>query len=119
MYEWVAESTRGRGSSDWTLWHWIMAGLALYSGGVGFFFGGRLIARSEETLAKTASNPKVLKQWEAGHLIRLASAEAIAVWGVAVRMFLGGTLWQASLFYAVGLLLLMLWTPRMARPASN
>jgi|ERR1019366_9164356 hypothetical protein len=120
MYEWVAESTRGRGSSDWTLWHWVMTGLALYAAAVGFFFGRRMIPRSEEAIAKTVSDPKALKQWEAGHLIRLASAEAIAVWGVALRMVLGGTLWQASFFYAVGLLLLLLWTPRMpTTPASK
>lgn len=120
LFGWVAESVRGRGSSDWTLWHWVMTGLALYAALGGFFLRRKLMRRSEEALAKDASNPKALKQWQAGHLIGFASAEAIVIWGVVVRMVLGGALWQASLFYAAGLFLL-LWTPRMpiTTPAST
>lgn len=84
LFGWVAESICGRGSSHWTSWHWLMAGLALYAAFVGFFLRRRLMRRSEETLAKDASNPKALKQWEAGHLIGFASAEAIVIWGVVV-----------------------------------
>ncbi len=113
LFVWVAESIRGRGSNDWTLWHWVMTGLALYAALVGFFFRRKQLRRSEEALAKDASNPKALKQWQAGHLMGFASAEAIVLWGLAVRMVLGGALWQASLFYAAGLFLLLLWTPRM------
>jgi hypothetical protein len=109
----VAESVRGRGSNDWTLWHWVMTGLALYAAWVGFFFRRKLLRRSEEALTKDASNPKALKQWQAGHLMGFAFAEAIVLYGVVVRMVLGGALWQASLFYAAGLFLLLLWTPRM------
>jgi len=85
----------------------------------GFRLRRRFLQRSGEELAKDASNLKALKEWEAAHLIGLASAEAIVIWGV--RMVLGGALWQASLFYATGLLLLLLWTPRMpiTTPAST
>ena len=96
-----------------------MTGLALYAALVGFFVGRKLMYRSEEALAREVSNPKALKLWETGHLIRLACAEAVVVWGVAIRMLLGGTLWQASFFYAVGLFLLLLWTPRRAEPALS
>jgi hypothetical protein len=113
LFGWVAESVRGRGSNDWTLWHWVMTGLALYSASVGFILRPKMLRRSEEALAKDASNPKALKQWQAGHLIGFASAEAIVLWGVVVRIVLCGALWQASLFYAAGLFLLLLWTPRM------
>ena len=119
LFGWVAESVRGRGSSDWTLWHWVMTGLALYAAFGGFFLRRKLMRRSEEALAKDASNPKALKQWRAGHLIGFASAEVIVLWGVVVRMVLGGALWQALLFYAAGLFLLLLWTPRMPITAST
>jgi hypothetical protein len=102
----VAES-RGPGSSDWSVSHWLMAGLAIYAALGGFFLRRRLIRRSEETLAKDPSDPKALKQWEAGHLIAIMMAEGIVVWGVAVRMVIGGTLGQAAPFYATGFLLLM------------
>lgn len=120
LFGWIAESTRGRGSSDWTLWHWVLTGLALWAALGGFRIRPRLIRRAEEALAKDASNPKALRQWQAGQILGMAFAEAIVLYGVVVRMVLDGALWQASLFYAVGLLLMLLWTPRMpTTPASN
>ena len=121
LFAWIAESVRGRGSNDWTLWHWLMTSLALYAALAGFFLRRKLMRRSEEALSKDATNPKALKQWQAAHLIGFASAEAIVIWGVVVRMVLGGALWQASLFYVAGLFLLLLWTPRMpmTTPAST
>jgi F0F1-type ATP synthase membrane subunit c/vacuolar-type H+-ATPase subunit K len=121
IFGWVAEFGRGRGSRDWNLGHWFVTGLALWSAFGGFRLRHRLLLRSEQAAAKDASNPKALKQWEAGNLIGLASAESVVLWGLVVRMVLGGALWQASFFYAVGLLLLLLWTPRMpiTTPAST
>jgi F0F1-type ATP synthase membrane subunit c/vacuolar-type H+-ATPase subunit K len=117
----IAEIGREPGSSDWTLRHWLVMGLALWAALGGFRFRRRMIHRSEEALAEDASNPKALKQWEAGNVVVLAMAESIVLWGLVVRMVLGGALWQASLFYAAGLLLLLLWTPRMpiTTPAST
>jgi hypothetical protein len=116
----VAEIGRDSGSNDWTLWHWVMTGLALWTALGGFRLRRRMIRRSLQALAKDSSNAKVLKQWDAGHVIGLAMAKGVVQWGLVVRRVLGGALWQASLFYAAGLLLLLLWTPRMrAIPASN
>jgi len=120
FFGWIGESIRGHGSSAWTLWHWLMAGLALYAALGGFFFRRTLMRRSEDTLAKDATDPKALKQWETSQIIGMSMAEGVVVMGLVVRVVLGGTLWQASLFYAVGLLLLLLWTPRLpTKPASN
>jgi F0F1-type ATP synthase membrane subunit c/vacuolar-type H+-ATPase subunit K len=120
FFGWIGESVRGHGSSAWTLWHWLMAGLALYAALGGFFFRRTLMRRSEDALAKDATDPKALKQWETSQIIGMSMAEGVVVMGLVVRVVLGGTLWQASLFYAVGLLLLLLWTPRLpTKPASN
>lgn len=120
LFVWIAESTRGRGRSDWTLWHWVITGLALWAVSGGFRIRRRLIRRAEEALAKDASNPKTLRQWQAGQFIGMPFAESIVLCGVLVRMVIGGALWQASLFYALGLLLMLLWTPRMpTTPASK
>ena len=113
---WVAEIGRKPGSNDWTLWHWVVTGLALWTALGGFRVRRRVIFRSLQALAKDSSNLKALKQWEAGQVIGLAMAEGVVQWGLVVRMVLGGALWQASLFYAAGLLLLLLWTPRMPTP---
>jgi hypothetical protein len=53
-----------------------------------------------------------LKQWEAGCLIGFAFSESVVCWGVVLRMALGAAFWQASLFYAAGFFLFLLWTPR-------
>jgi hypothetical protein len=119
IFGWVAEIGRDPGSNDWTLRHWVVTGLALWTALGGFRLPRRVLRRSLQSLEKDSSNPKV-KQWEAGHIIGLAMAEGRFQWGLVVRMVLGGALWQASLFYAAGLLLLLLWTPRMpTTPAWN
>jgi hypothetical protein len=114
----VAELVCGRGSDNWTSRHWLLAGFALWAVWSGSNLRHRFLGRSRETLAKDALNPKGLKEWEAGNIIGLAvAAGGVAGWGLVVRFVLGGVLWQASLFYAAGLFLLLLWTPRM--PIAN
>jgi hypothetical protein len=113
MFGWVAEIGRDLGSNDWTLRHWVVTGIALWIVLGGSRFRRRLLRRSLKALEQDSSNPKALKQWETGHIIGLAMAEAVGQWGLVVRMVLGGALWQASLFYVAGLFLLLLWTPRL------
>jgi hypothetical protein len=96
-----------------------VTGLALWTAFGGFRLRRRIIGRSEKALAKNASDTKALKQWEAGQIIGLAFAEAIVLWGVVLRVVLSCALWQASLFYAAGLFLQLLWTPRMPNKISN
>jgi hypothetical protein len=112
IFAWLGEIARGGGRSGWTLRHWLFAGLALWVVEGGFRYRRRLLPSSREALGKDVSNPKALKQWELGQVIGLAMAGAVVPWGVVVRVQ-GGALWQASLFYAAGLFLLLLWTPRM------
>jgi F0F1-type ATP synthase membrane subunit c/vacuolar-type H+-ATPase subunit K len=118
IFGWVAEFGRDPGSNDWTWRHWLVTGLALWRALGGFRLRPRLLHRSEQLLTNDASNPKALKQWEAANFIGLASAESVVLWGSVVRMVLGGALWQGLLFYAAGLVLLLLWTPRMPITAS-
>jgi F0F1-type ATP synthase membrane subunit c/vacuolar-type H+-ATPase subunit K len=111
MFVWVAELGRDPGESGWTWKHWLVTALVLWG-----VFGGsrvrhRILIRSEKELVTDVSNPKALKQWESGHILGLAFAESVALWGLVVRMVLGGALWQASIFYAAGFILLLLWTP--------
>lgn len=113
MFGWVAEMARHPGSNSWTLWHWVVTAVALWIVYVGSSFRRRMLARATAALAKDASDPKAIKQWEAGQVVGMAFAENIVLWGLLVRMVLGGALWQASMFYSVGLILLLYWTPRL------
>jgi hypothetical protein len=92
--------------------HWLMGGLAAWCIFEGIRFRRLWVFLSQRLLANDACNSKALRRWKAGQLIVLAMAEAVAWYGLVVRMVLQGTLRQASLFYAAGLFLLLLWTPR-------
>jgi hypothetical protein len=48
---------------------------------------------------------------EAGNLVSFAFAESVMLFGVVLK-FLGERWSVASLFFGVGLLLLLLWSPR-------
>jgi hypothetical protein len=54
-----------------------------------------------------------LSRWRAGHLVRLWSASAVALWGLVLGEF-AGTVLLANLFFATGLLLLVAWRPTSA-----
>jgi protein-S-isoprenylcysteine O-methyltransferase Ste14 len=96
---WVAQSSCPSDSTHWTLWHWVITGLALYSAIVGFFFRRKLMRSVEDALRRDVCTPTALKKWQTAQLV--AMAEAIAFYGVVLQMVLGGPLWQASFFYAV------------------
>ena len=113
MFGRVAEMARQPGSNSWTSWHWVVTAVALCTAFVGSTFRRRMLARAATALAKDASDPKALKWWEAGQVLGMAYAESIVLCGLVVRMVLRGALWQASLFYSAGLVLLLYWTPRL------
>jgi len=119
LFAWVAEIGHGSGNSDWTWRHWLVMGLCVWSVSGTFRLRSRMLHRSEEKLKKNAADPKAAKQWEAGHIISLAMAEGVALWGLVIRMVFHGALWQASIFYVMALFLLFLWTPRMPRMAAS
>jgi hypothetical protein len=113
MFVRMGEMFRHPGSSGWTLWHWVVAGIAIGTVYAGSTIRRRVLARAEMTLVKDASDLKALRQWESGQVLGMAFAESLGLWGLDVRLVLGGALWQASLFYSAGLILLLVWTPRL------
>jgi hypothetical protein len=119
LFAWVAQSRCACDNSGWNLSHWVVTGLALYGGIGGFVFRRTLMRRAEEALRKDASSSKGLRQWQAANIVPMTMAESIVVWGVVLQMVLGGALWQASFFYAGGLILLLLWMPRIPTTASG
>lgn len=61
----------------------------------------------------TGSTP--YRRWSIGHLIRLATACSVALWG-AVTPILKGPLWMAYAFCGLGILLVLVWTPGTPPP---
>jgi hypothetical protein len=113
MLVWVGEMDRPPGSGSWTLRDWVVAAFALSVIFWGASIRRRMLARAEAALAKDASDSKALRRWESGQILGMAYAESLVLWGLVVRMILGGAFWQASLFYASGFVLLLFWTPRL------
>lgn len=73
----------------------------------------RLLRRSKEKLMNNDADAIATKQWEVAQVISLAMAEGVALWGLVIRMVFHGAFWQASMFYAIAVLLLLFWTPHM------
>jgi hypothetical protein len=113
------ETVVGPGYSDWTIWHWLIAGLAVYTVAAGFFLRRRLLRLSEKMLAKSPPDPEALQKWQAAQVLGIAFAGGVAQYGLILRIALRSTFWQVSLFYAVGLLLLLLWRPQGPRFADS
>jgi len=109
----VAEIAGKSGSGAWTLPQFILLGVAIWSAAGAFLLRNQLVSRSVEKLMINPADTNAARQWEVGQIISLAMAEGIAMWGLVIRLGLGGTLTQAAIFYAVSLFLLVLWTPRM------
>jgi hypothetical protein len=119
LIAWVAEIGRGSGSGDWTWRHWLAMGLAVWSVSGAFRLRSLTVRRSKEKLMSDATDVKAARQWEVGQIISLAMAEGVALWGLVIRMVFHGTLWQASIFYAMAVFLLLLFTPRMPSGAAS
>jgi predicted Abi (CAAX) family protease len=79
--------------------------------GIAYFFRQRLRA-AEEALRMRAEDAAALARWRVASMVSLVICESTAVLGFALRL-LGATLWQATPFYAVALVLMLVWVPRL------
>jgi F0F1-type ATP synthase membrane subunit c/vacuolar-type H+-ATPase subunit K len=83
---------------------------------IGFTMRKRLLDPALETLARDRENSTALGQWRQGNLIGFCFAESITLFGLVLK-FLGAGWNVAGVFFAAGLLLLLLWQPRLAPSA--
>ncbi len=72
----------------------------------------RRIPRAVEALRAKPEDPAPLEQWRTANLVTFAVCEAIALFGVVLR-FLGGSFGDSAPFYAVAILMMLVWTPRL------
>jgi hypothetical protein len=79
---------------------------------IAVFLRGRHLATALEALRTNSGDAAALKQWRLGNLLSFNFAECVTLFGVALR-FLGAGWKIAGVFFAVGLLLLVAWTPRL------
>jgi hypothetical protein len=79
--------------------------------GLALFFRARLIATSEAVLRSDSGNKAALAKWRTGNLLSFCFAETISLFGLMLKLL--GFGWNVvGVFFAAGLILLLLWAPR-------
>ena len=80
---------------------------------VGMIFAVRrlFVLQSEAMLAAQPEDSAALNRWRSGYIIIYVLSEAVALFGL-VLLILGFTLSQVAPFYLVGLVLILLFSPR-------
>jgi hypothetical protein len=74
-----------------------------------------LVLQSAVTLATRPNDLATLNRWRAGYVMTYALSEAIAMFGLVLRL-IGFTLSQVASFYIAGFILLLFFGPR--RPVT-
>jgi len=74
-----------------------------------------LVLQSATTLASRPNDVATLNRWRAGYIMTYALSEAIALFGLLLRL-IGFSLSQVASFYIAGFILLLFFGPR--RPVS-
>ena len=77
-----------------------------------------LVRQSESMLAVRPGDALTLNRWRAGYIMTYALSEAIAMFGLILRI-LGFSLSQVLSFYVAGFALLLFFSPRRPRPIPN
>ncbi len=89
--------------------------IAIADVGVALLVRARMVAPATADLMRRPDDSAAWNRWRAGHLFTLVMLETVVLFGFVLRM-LGGTFRQAALFYGIGLVLLLIFTPR--RPGA-
>ncbi len=85
---------------------------ALLCLGIALFFQARMVRAAAEALCLRPEETQPLQRWRTGNIISFLLCEAAALFGLVLRM-LGGTFLGSAPFYAVAILLMLLWVPRL------
>src|ERR1700757_1565378 len=75
-----------------------------------------LVLQSAVALAAKPNDVATLSRWRAGHIMTFVLSEAIAMFGLVLRI-IGFSLSQVAYFYVAGFILLLFFGPR--RPVSE
>ena len=84
--------------------------------GVIFVVRRTLVLRSAENLASHPDDPLTLSHWKTGYLVTYGLCEALALFGLALRL-MDFNLQQSLLYYIGGFVLLFFFGPR--EPVSS
>jgi hypothetical protein len=90
---------------------------AIVSAYSGFWLQQRFLRiRSQSLPTESKSTP--LSRWFAGHILRFATAESVALYGVVLHMF-GSSSTLVNVMFICSLLLLLIWQPGTCHPKMS
>ena len=75
-------------------------------------FRSQLIDAAVEILRSNPEDAAAIKRWRAGNIMSFTFAECLALFGVVLK-FLGAEWKISGPFLALGLVVLLLWTPKL------
>jgi F0F1-type ATP synthase membrane subunit c/vacuolar-type H+-ATPase subunit K len=86
--------------------------VAMSAVGMGIFFRAKRVTPAAEALAQNPEDGAMAKEWNSGVVLSLVFCETTVLFGLVLRIM--GTSWNISgLFYVVGILLMLAWTPKL------
>jgi hypothetical protein len=88
---------------------WSIVFCAVASVLMGFIVQRRMLRAPSQSLPAT-ENSNLLRPWFAGHVLRFATAESVALFGFVLRM-MGSSSILVTVLFVSSLLLLLLWQP--------
>ena len=88
---------------------WSIVFCAIGSALMGFIVQRMMLRGPSQSLPAT-ENSTLLRPWFAGHVLRFATAESVALFGFALRMMGSSSILVTGLFVS-SLVLLLLWQP--------
>jgi hypothetical protein len=71
----------------------------------------KLTSAAQETLLRSPGDAAALGRWRMAHIIAFALAESVVLFGLVLRI-LGAPLTQAAILYAIGIVALLVLSPR-------
>jgi mannose/fructose/N-acetylgalactosamine-specific phosphotransferase system component IIC len=77
-----------------------------------------LVLQSEMELKQKPGDPVIVARWRTGYLVTYALCEALALFGLVLRV-MGFTLTQVWPYYAGSFVLLLLFWPRMPQARTS
>lgn len=85
--------------------------------GIAAFFRSKMVKSAEETLAQNPEDAGATAKWSRGVLLSLVFCMSTILFGLVLRIL--GASWNfCGLFFVVGILLLLAWTPKLDLPSS-
>jgi len=113
LYLWVPSMlAHGQASEAPVVFVAVFGLLAVTSAGASLFFQARLVRLAAEQLQRDPNDKGATARWRAGVILSFVFGETVILCGLILRIL--GVPWSiAGIFYAVGGLLLIWFTPKL------